>query len=88
MLAFSPRADVLKIAHHGSTTSTSEEFLAAVHPRYGLISVGARNTFKHPRPEVLHRLATHGVQTYRTDMAGARSFYLDGENVKAAPAMP
>ena len=84
MLDLSPSADLLKIAHHGSTTSSSPEFLAAVHPRFGIISVGARNSFKHPRPEVLQRLADFHVRTYRTDLAGATTFYLDGQDVTVA----
>lgn len=86
MIDLSPASDFLKIAHHGSNTSTTPEFLAAVHPHYGAISVGARNSFKHPRPEVLQRLAAFGVRTYRTDMAGATTFYLDGETVSAGQA--
>jgi competence protein ComEC len=86
MIDLSPVADFLKVAHHGSNTSSSPEFLRAVHPQYGLISVGARNSFKHPRPEVLQRLAVFGVHTYRTDMAGATTFYLDGEKVVARQA--
>lgn len=86
MIDLSPSADLLKVAHHGSNTSTTPEFLAAVHPRYGVISVGARNSFKHPRPEVLQRLAEFHVQTYRTDLAGATTFYLDGQRVSAQPA--
>ncbi|ABF39145.1 DNA internalization-related competence protein ComEC/Rec2 [Candidatus Koribacter versatilis Ellin345] len=81
LIDLAPEADLLKVAHHGSNTSSSPEFLAAVHPKFGVISVGARNSFKHPRPEVLERLASFGVQTYRTDMAGATTFYLDGTNV-------
>ena len=86
MLELAPQADLLKVAHHGSTTSSSPEFLAAVHPQYGVISVGARNSFKHPRPEVLDRLARFRVTTYRTDLAGATTFYLDGEKVTASAA--
>lgn len=86
MIDLSPSADFLKIAHHGSNTSSSPEFLAAVHPHFGAISVGARNSFKHPRREVLQRLASFRVQTYRTDLAGATSFYLDGRTVSAAAA--
>ena len=86
MIDLSPSADLLKVAHHGSTTSSSPEFLTAVHPRFGIISVGARNSFKHPRPEVLKRLAEFGVRTYRTDLAGATTFYLDGQTLTAAAA--
>ena len=86
VIDLSPASDFLKIAHHGSNTSTTSEFLAAVHPRYGVISVGARNSFKHPRPEILQRLAAFGVRTYRTDMVGATTFYLDGQTVSAKQA--
>jgi competence protein ComEC len=86
MIDLSPHADFLKIAHHGSNTSSTPEFLAAVHPDFGVISVGARNSFKHPRPEVLQRLAAFHVRTYRTDLAGASTFYFDGEQVSAVSA--
>jgi competence protein ComEC len=76
-----PQADLLKIAHHGSATSTAPEFLAAVHPRFAVISVGARNVYGHPRHEVLERLAQSKVGTYRTDISGAVTFYLDGRTV-------
>jgi competence protein ComEC len=76
-----PQADLLKVAHHGSATSTIPELLAAVHPRYAVISAGARNVYGHPRLEVLTRLAESGVATYRTDLNGAVTFYLDGKSV-------
>ncbi|HEV7220115.1 MAG TPA: ComEC/Rec2 family competence protein [Terriglobales bacterium] len=76
-----PHADLLKVAHHGSATSTAEDFLAAVHPRFAVISVGARNSYGHPRKEVLDRLAERKIGTYRTDTSGAVSFFLDGKNV-------
>jgi competence protein ComEC len=76
-----PAADLLKVAHHGSATSTIPELLAAVHPHFAVISVGARNVYGHPRREVLARLEDAGVITYRTDLDGAVTFYLDGETV-------
>jgi competence protein ComEC len=78
-----PQADLLKVAHHGSATSTIPELLAAVHPRFAVISVGARNVYGHPRREVLDRLAEAHVSTYRTDMDGAVTFYLDGTTVSS-----
>ncbi len=78
-----PEADLLKVAHHGSATSTIPELLAAVHPRFAVISVGARNVYGHPRREVLDRLAEAHVLTYRTDMDGAVTFYLDGKTVSS-----
>ena len=76
-----PEADVLKVAHHGSLTSSERELLAAVHPRFAVISVGTRNVYHHPRQEVLKRLQEANVITYRTDLDGATSFYLDGNTV-------
>jgi competence protein ComEC len=81
-----PEADLLKVAHHGSTTSTIPELLAAVHPRFAVISVGARNVYGHPRREVLDRLEEAHVLTYRTDMDGAVTFYLNGKTVSPQPA--
>jgi competence protein ComEC len=75
------QADLLKVAHHGSATSTLPELLDAVHPRYAVISVGSRNVYGHPRAEVLDRLQAASVATYRTDLNGAVTFYLDGKSV-------
>jgi competence protein ComEC len=79
-------ADVLKVGHHGSATSTGPEFLAAVHPKFALISAGRNNQFRHPRPDVLKRLADAHVRTYRTDLFGPVTFYLDGKQV--TPSVP
>lgn len=76
-----PEAMLLKVAHHGSASGTSADLLATVHPRYAVISVGARNVYGHPRREVLQRLQNAGVITYRTDEEGAVSFYLDGKAI-------
>jgi competence protein ComEC len=76
-----PQADLLKVGHHGSATSTIPELLAAVHPRFAVISVGARNVYGHPRLEVLERLAEAHIRTYRTDFDGAVTIYLDGRTV-------
>jgi competence protein ComEC len=81
-----PEADLLKVAHHGSATSTIPLLLKRVHPRFAVISVGARNTYGHPRREVLARLSEAHVLTYRTDLEGAVTFYLDGKTV--TPGLP
>jgi competence protein ComEC len=64
-------ADVLKVPHHGSRTSSSTELLRAVHPRLAVISLGWRNQFHFPAPEVLARYAAAGVRVLRTDRDGA-----------------
>ncbi len=75
------KSDLLKIGHHGSATSSSLEFIRAVRPRWAIISVGATNTFGHPRRETLEHLQQEGTFTYRTDRNGAVTFYLDGKSV-------
>jgi len=86
MLMQDLKSDLLKVGHNGSNTSTSQEFLEAVRPAYAVISVGARNSFGHPRPEVLERLGSMHVTTYRTDLMGAVTFLLDGKRV--TPKLP
>ncbi len=76
-----PQADLLKVGHHGSATSTTPEILQSVKPKFAVISVGYRNSFGLPKPEVLERLQNSGVRVYRTDVNGAVSFYLDGRSV-------
>ena len=76
-----PEAQLLKVAHHGSSGSTSADLLAAVHPQYAVISAGVRNVYGHPRRDVLERLQNDGVKTFRTDITGAVTFYLDGKSV-------
>ncbi len=63
-------SDVLKVGHHGSATSTGNAFLDAVTAADAVISVGAGNSYHHPMPSLLGRLAAHGVPVYRTDLAG------------------
>ena len=67
---------LLKVGHHGSKTSTTPDFLAAVAPKVAVISVGQHNTFGHPRREILDRLEALHVKTFRTDRIGAESFLL------------
>ncbi|HEX7958360.1 MAG TPA: DNA internalization-related competence protein ComEC/Rec2, partial [Terriglobales bacterium] len=81
---FSARAQILKVGHHGSNSSTSPELLAAVQPKYAMISAGPQNPFGHPRPEVLQRLTGAGTQIFRTDVQGGLSFFLDGKQVTSA----
>ena len=76
------RAATLKVAHHGSRSSSGAALLDAVRPRLAVISVGARNPFRHPSPEVLARLEAAGARVYRTDRDGAVIVESDGREVR------
>ncbi len=73
------RADFLKVAHHGSSGSSSEPFLQAVSPRIAVISCGDGNSFSHPHEELLNRLRKLNVEIYRTDLHGTLIFFCDGK---------
>jgi competence protein ComEC len=85
MLGEELHSDLLKVGRHGSKTSTTPRFLAAVGPSYAVISVAHHNPYGHPKMEVLKRLQSSGIRTFRTDALGATSFYLDGRTVSAQP---
>ncbi|WP_338157638.1 DNA internalization-related competence protein ComEC/Rec2 [Piscibacillus halophilus] len=73
--------DVLKVAHHGSNTSTSETLLKETNPHMAIISVGDQNRYGHPDPEVLERLTNEGIRILRTDENGSISIkYVDGHS--------
>ncbi len=78
------RADVLKVAHHGSITSSTERFLDAVRPRVALVSVGAGNHYGHPSAEVMHRLFDRGATVLRTDQLGSIVVRTDGEAIRVS----
>lgn len=71
---------ILKVAHHGSKTSSSQEFLEHVRPQLAIISVGKYNSFGHPSKEVLDRLNNLPTKILRTDEKGAIVIYTDGYN--------
>lgn len=74
-------ADVLKCGHHGSSTSTSQEFLAAVSPEYAVISCGRDNSYGHPHQETLEALEERDVAVYRTDQQHTIVVSCDGEKI-------
>ena len=76
------RATVLKVPHHGSSTSSRPSFVRAVKPEIAVVSVGAFNKFRHPAPVVMDRLGAAGARTFRTDRSGAVIFETDGEKTK------
>jgi len=75
------RADVLKVNHHGSDTSSSYVYLRSVIPSYAVISVGANNAYGHPSESVLSRLKDAGTVVMRTDQLGTIKCISDGENI-------
>ncbi len=72
-----PRLDVLKVAHHGSHTSSAEEFIAATRPAVALASIGRANRFGHPHADVRARYAAHGIAWRATDIEGALDVVID-----------
>jgi competence protein ComEC len=72
------RADVLKVAHHGSKTSSTTGFLDAVHPAFGIISDGFENSYGHPAPPTLEHLAERHIEPLRTDQLGLITIRSDG----------
>lgn len=83
------KADVLKVGHHGSDSSTSQTFLKKVSPKYAVISVGQDNRYGHPAQATLNALQAAGVTVYRTDVNGTIIMQSDGKtitiNKKASP---
>lgn len=81
MLGSPVRSDVLKVAHHGSKTSTTQEFLDAVAPSFAIVSAGRDNSYGHPNPEVIDRLERFGVVVLRTDVDGMVTVRSDGRRL-------
>lgn len=75
-------AQVLKVAHHGSKTATSSQFLDAVKPNYAVIQVGEGNTYGHPSQMVIDRLVAIGATVFRTDKVGTILFASDGTTLQ------
>ena len=73
---------MLKVAHHGSSTSTSEKFLEAVYPSYAVISAGTDNSYGHPHKETVERLQGSGAALLRTDEKGTVIFSTDGKELE------
>ncbi len=76
------KADVLKIAHHGSNTSSTSAFLKTVEAKTAVISAGFKNRFRHPTKKVLARLKKAGMKIYRTDLDGEVVMKTDGESIE------
>jgi competence protein ComEC len=75
-------ADFLKVPHHGSKTSTTDDFLDSITPEVAFIQLGKDNRYGHPHPTVLERLESRGIKYYRTDIGGTVELILDSQNYK------
>ncbi len=75
------KSDVLKVGHHGSTTSTTESFLNKVDPKYAVISCGIQNTYGHPSDDILSKLSAKKVDVFRTDLDGTIVATSDGQTI-------
>ncbi len=80
------RADLLKVGHHGSRTSSSEAFLDAVRPSVAMITTGIRNRYGHPAPETTVRLQQRGIRVFRSDLHGAIVWESDGTSTRVSTA--
>lgn len=76
------KADIIKIGHHGSVSSTGKSFIKKVNPIYAVISCGKNNDYGHPHKETLELLNTLGIKVLRTDIDGTIIFAMDGENIE------
>lgn len=76
------KAEILKVGHHGSTTSNTKEFIDAVNPSIAIISCGKNNDYGHPHKEVVNRLESKNINIYRTDLLGSIVVECSGNGVK------
>lgn len=74
-------ADVIKVGHHGSNSSSSEDFVNRVNAKYAIISVGTDNKYKHPNEEIIQRWQDSGTAVYRTDLSGTAVVTSDGNSI-------
>ncbi|MFN0279000.1 MAG: ComEC/Rec2 family competence protein [Pyrinomonadaceae bacterium] len=81
-------ADIIKVAHHGSRTSSIQQFIDSVAAKYAVISVGKHSPFGHPHPEVLERWKASGASVMTTGERGTISISTDGRDVEIKTFMP
>ena len=81
---FDLSADVIKLGHHGSNTSSTDKYLKAVNPQYAIISCAADNSYGHPHNEVINRLKKYNIDFYITALTGDITITSDGKNLSVA----
>ncbi len=77
-----PKVDVLKVGHHGSSTSTSVRFLEQVQPKYAVIMAGKDNNYGLPKENIVSRIENRNAKIYRTDINGTIQMNSDGNNIE------
>ena len=82
------KADILKVSHHGSSSSTSDSFLNRVSPKYGVISVGKNNIYDHPNDTIISKLNTYNIDILRTDIRNNITLISDGTNISYKYYLP
>ena len=82
-----PKTDVLKVGHHGSSTSSSESFLEQVQPQYAVIMAGKDNSYGLPTQETIDKLNNRGSEIYRTDEDGTIQMASDGNAIEIKPSL-
>jgi competence protein ComEC len=83
-----PAIDILKVAHHGSRTASTDAFLEAVRPAVAVVSAGSDNPYGHPSPDTVARLEEAGSRVFRTDLDGSVELSIDGGRIRAASSGP
>ena len=81
------KADILKVGHHGSKTSSCDEFLDTVRPAFAAVQVGKNNMYGHPAKETLKRFSQRGIKVLRNDLEGAVGFIISSGKVKQTVIM-
>ncbi len=76
------KSDVIKLGHHGSSTSSSKEFIKLVDPKFAVASCGKNNEYGHPHKEIVKLLSSFNIELYKTFETGNITFISDGENLK------
>ena len=81
-------AEIFKLGHHGSRTSSTPQLLDQVQPKAVIVSAGEKNRYRHPSPSVLDRIKNRDISIYRTDQQGAITIKTNGKNIRVSSFLP